>query len=72
MLWLGGGDEVNLNRVSLVFRLGVICLVTGIIVLAHYLLTGGGGRVPPEVEVLVAVVLIVLGIPLLVVGVRRH
>ena len=65
---------MSLNRVSLIFRLGIICTVTGILALAHYFLLGrpGIGHLPPEVELLVAIVLVVLGIPLLVVGVLRH
>ena len=51
-------------------RPGIICTVTGILVLAHYFLARPGtGHVPRRTELLIAIVLVVLGIPLLVVGV---
>ena len=52
-------------------RPGIILTVTGIIALVHYFLVRRGamsGRMPPAGELLAAIVLIVLGIPLLVIG----
>lgn len=52
-------------------RPGIILIVTGIIALAHYFLVRRGavpGRLPPTGELLAAIVLLVLGIPLLVIG----
>jgi hypothetical protein len=53
-------------------RPGIILTVTGVLALAHYFLVRRGtvsGRVPPTGELLAAIVLLVLGIPLLVIGV---
>lgn len=52
-------------------RPGIILTITGIIALAHYFLVRRGpvsGRLPPAGELLAAIVLLVLGIPLLVIG----
>jgi hypothetical protein len=50
-------------------RPGIICTVTGIVVLAHYFLAPNGtGRLSRHPELLIGIVLVVLGIPLLVVG----
>ena len=50
-------------------RPGIICTVTGIVVLAHYLLAPAGtGHVSRRNELIIGIVLIVVGIPLFVVG----
>jgi hypothetical protein len=52
-------------------RPGIILTVTGIIALVHYVLVRRGaisGLMPPAGELLAAIVLLVLGIPLLVIG----
>ena len=50
-------------------RPGIICTVTGILVLGHYFLASKGtGRLSGRNELLIGVVLLVIGIPLLVVG----
>ena len=52
-------------------RFGIILTVTGIIALTHYFFAKGGGILPSGVELAVAIVLIVAGVPLLVVALRR-
>lgn len=52
-------------------RFGIILTVTGVIALVHFLATTGG-RLPRPAELVIAIVLIVVGTPLLVVAVRRH
>ncbi len=48
---------------------GIILTVTGIVALAHYFLAPlGTGHLPRRTELLVAIVLVVLGIPVFVVG----
>jgi hypothetical protein len=50
-------------------RPGIICTVTGVVVLAHYFLVPAGtGHVPRRHELIIGIVLVVLGIPLLAVG----
>jgi hypothetical protein len=50
-------------------RPGIICTVTGVVVLAHYFLAPAGtGRLSRRDELIVGIVLVVLGIPLFVVG----
>jgi threonine/homoserine/homoserine lactone efflux protein len=50
-------------------RPGIICTVTGLVVLAHYFLAPAGtGRLSRRNELIVGIVLVVLGIPLFVVG----
>ena len=51
-------------------RLGTILSVTGVIALAHRLAVGST-RLSPGVELAVALVLILIGIPLLLRGLRR-
>jgi uncharacterized membrane protein HdeD (DUF308 family) len=48
-------------------RLGIIFLVTGVIALGHWFLASKR-RLPGRWELIVAIVLILAGIPLLVVG----
>ena len=57
-------------------RTGIILTVTGILALAHYLLTTRGisnlpRHLPPRAELIIAIVLIVLGVPLLIVAIAR-
>jgi K+-sensing histidine kinase KdpD len=50
-------------------RPGIICTVTGVVVLAHYFLAPAGtGRLSRRNELIVGIVLVVVGIPLFVVG----
>jgi K+-sensing histidine kinase KdpD len=50
-------------------RPGIICTVTGVVVLAHFFLAPAGtGHVSRRNELIIGVVLVVLGIPLFVVG----
>jgi K+-sensing histidine kinase KdpD len=50
-------------------RPGIICTVTGVVVLAHYFLAPRGtGHLSRRNELLIGIVLVVLGIPLFVVG----
>jgi hypothetical protein len=50
-------------------RPGIICTVTGVVVLAHYFLGAEGtGHLSRRNELLIGIVLVVLGIPLFVVG----
>jgi hypothetical protein len=50
-------------------RPGIICTVTGVVVLAHYVLAPvGTGHVSRRNELIIGIVLVVLGIPLFVVG----
>jgi hypothetical protein len=50
-------------------RPGIICTVTGVVVLAHYFLARAGtGHVSRRNELIIGIVLVVLGVPLLVVG----
>jgi K+-sensing histidine kinase KdpD len=50
-------------------RPGIICTVTGVVVLAHYFLAPAGtGHMSRRNELIVGIVLVVLGIPLFVVG----
>lgn len=51
-------------------RLGMILTVTGILALAHYLLTSNG-ILPRGAALVIGIVLVVLGVPLLTVGARR-
>ena len=51
-------------------RLGIILTVTGVLALAHYFL-GNRGVLPRGAELITAIVLIVLGVPLLLVAVTR-
>lgn len=56
-------------------RPGIILTVTGIVALAHYYLVRRhdvAGRLPPTVELVIAVALIVLGIPVFLVGALAH
>ena len=56
-------------------RPGIILTVTGIIALTHYFLVRRGtvaGRMPPTGELIAAIVLLVLGLPLLVIGALAH
>ena len=54
-------------------RLGIILAVTGIIVLAHHvLMPAGDGRLSPDTEFLIGIVFVVVGIPVLIAGARRH
>jgi hypothetical protein len=54
-------------------RPGIICTVTGVIVLAHYLLAPAGtGRLARRNELIIGIVLVVLGIPLFLVGALSH
>jgi hypothetical protein len=53
-------------------RPGIILTVTGVLALAHYFLVRRGtisGRMSPTGELIAAIILLVLGIPLLVIGV---
>jgi hypothetical protein len=52
-------------------RLGIIFTVTGLISLAHAVLTSNG-HLPPRADFIIGVVLVVVGVPLLVAGMRRH
>ncbi|MCV2394729.1 hypothetical protein OEB99_10460 [Actinotalea sp. M2MS4P-6] len=52
-------------------RLGIILTVTGVIALIHRFAVTTT-RLPPGVELAVAIVLIVVGLPLLVRGTRRR
>jgi len=50
-------------------RPGIICTVTGIVVLAHYFLAPTRtGHLSRRNELIIGIVLVVLGIPLFVVG----
>jgi putative Mn2+ efflux pump MntP len=51
-------------------RLGIILTVTGVLALAHYFF-GNRGVLPRRAELITAIVLIVLGVPLLVVAATR-
>lgn len=51
-------------------RLGIILTVTGILALAHYFL-GNRGLLPRGAELIIAIALIVLGVPLLVAAATR-
>ena len=52
-------------------RLGIIFTVTGILALAHYWLIGNG-ILPRGSDLIIGIVLIVLGVPLLMIAVRRY
>jgi hypothetical protein len=52
-------------------RLGIIFTVTGVISLAHAMLTTNG-HLPSRVDFIIGVVLVVVGVPLLLTGVRRR
>ena len=50
-------------------RPGIICTVTGVVVLAHYFLAPAGtGQLSRRNELIIGIVLVVLGIPLFLVG----
>jgi hypothetical protein len=51
-------------------RLGIILTVTGVIALAHAVLTANG-HLSSSADFIIGIVLIVVGLPLLVVGVRK-
>jgi predicted MFS family arabinose efflux permease len=54
-------------------RPGIICTVTGVVVLAHYFLVPAGtGRLSRRNELIVGIVLFVLGILLFLVGALGH
>ena len=52
-------------------RLGIIFTVTGLIVLGHALLAGGG-HLPERADFIIGIVLIVAGVPLIVAGARKR
>jgi len=52
-------------------RLGIIFTVTGVISLGHAVFTSNG-HLPSRTDFIIGVVLVVVGVPLLVAGVRRH
>jgi Flp pilus assembly protein protease CpaA len=51
-------------------RPGIICTVTGVVVVAQYFLAPAGtGRLSRRNELIIGIVLVVLGIPLFAIGV---
>jgi hypothetical protein len=52
-------------------RLGVIFTVTGLIALGHFALTNNG-HLSPHTTFIVGIVLVVVGLPLLVIGVGKR
>jgi hypothetical protein len=56
-------------------RPGIILTVTGVLALGHYFLVTRGtvsGHLSPTGELIAAIILLVLGIPLLVIGVMSR
>ncbi len=51
-------------------RIGIIGMVTGIIVLVHWGLTGAH-RMSPQAELIIGIVLVVVGLPFLIAGIVR-
>ena len=52
-------------------RLGIIFAVTGLIALGHYALTSNG-HLSSQATLIIGIVLVVVGLPLLVVGVGKR
>jgi sulfite exporter TauE/SafE len=52
-------------------RLGIIFVASGLITLAYAVLTQSG-HLPSWVDVVIGVMLVAIGVPLLVVGIRRR
>jgi hypothetical protein len=51
-------------------RVGIVLVVTGIIVLAHYALVSNG-RLSPGVDLIIGIVLVVAGLPLVAIGMAK-
>lgn len=52
-------------------RLGIIFIVSGLVALGHYALTSHG-HLSPQATLIIGIVLVVVGLPLLVIGVGKR
>jgi hypothetical protein len=52
-------------------RLDIILTLSGLIAVGHYALTSNG-HLSPQTTLIIGVALVVIGVPLIVAGARRH